>query len=63
MPPLQTAFLTKKRIAGFLFSFFVVLILLLLVLLYSAPFFAVKAGQKWYGSQGAGYQLTVSDWH
>jgi len=63
MPPRQTALLTKKRIAGFLFSFFVVLILLLLVLLYSAPFFAVKAGQKWYGSQGAGYQLTVSDWH
>ncbi|PIQ39588.1 MAG: hypothetical protein COW58_10840, partial [Thalassolituus sp. CG17_big_fil_post_rev_8_21_14_2_50_53_8] len=55
--------MTKKRIAGFLFSFFVVLILLLLVFLYSAPFFAVKAGQKWYGSQGAGYQLTVSDWH
>ncbi len=63
MPPRQTALLTKKRIAGFLFSFFVVLILLVLVLLYSAPFFAVKAGQKWYGSQGAGYQLTVSDWH
>ncbi|TVV44023.1 DUF748 domain-containing protein [Thalassolituus sp. C2-1] len=63
MPPRQTALLTKKRIAGFLFSFVVVLILLLLVLLYSAPFFAVKAGQKWYGSQGAGYQLTVSDWH
>ena len=63
MPPRQTALLTKKRIAGFLFSFFVVLILLLLVFLYSAPFFAVKAGQKWYGSQGAGYQLTVSDWH
>ncbi len=63
MPPRQTALLTKKRIAGFLFSFFVVLILLVLVLLYSAPFFAVKAGQKWYGNQGAGYQLTVSDWH
>ncbi|MCB2387456.1 DUF748 domain-containing protein [Thalassolituus alkanivorans] len=55
--------MTKKRIAGFLFSFFVVLILLLLVLLYSAPFFALKTGQNWYESQGAGYQLTVSDWH
>ncbi len=63
MPPHQTALLTKKRIAGFLFSFFVLLILLVLILLYSAPFFAIKAGQKWYEGQGAGYQLTVSDWH
>ncbi|MCD8522797.1 MAG: DUF748 domain-containing protein [Saccharospirillaceae bacterium] len=66
MPPHQTGVLKKSRFLktfmAVLTVIFLLLLVLLFVLLYSAPFFAVKAGQRWYEAQGEGYQLRVADW-
>jgi len=66
MPPHQTGLLQKsrflKKFSAVLTLILLLLFVLLVALLYSAPFFAVKAGQHWYEAQGEGYQLRVADW-
>lgn len=66
MPPHQTSVLKKsrflKKFMAVLVLIFLLLVVLSVALLYSAPFFAVKAGQRWYEAQGEDYQLRVADW-
>lgn len=52
-----------RRVSSWLLALFLLLLLLSLLAVYLAPGIALWWTDRWYQSQGEGYQVAAADWH